>query len=82
MPDTAAIYTDILHFSARVLVGQSARVVTGSESDPEHRFADLLPRRAIPGVPASPRAALAREGPIGPVVGTAVSIPRSRGRVD
>ena len=57
-----AISTDILHFSARVLVDQSARVVKGSESDPGHRFADLLPRRAIPGCPSF---AAGRTGPRG-----------------
>ena len=62
LKDVRAISTDILHFSARVLVDQSARVVTGSESDPEHRFADLLPRRAIPGCP---RFAAGRTGPRG-----------------
>ena len=71
---------DILHFSARVLVIQAARgLLTGSHPDPGHGSALVLVRRAVPG---SPRLRLQTHGPGVPVVGTAVSTPWSRGRVD
>jgi hypothetical protein len=73
-----AMYTDILHFLARVLVIQGGKgLLTGSESD-GFGFAHLLARRAVPG---SSGFAARPTGPA-PVVGTAVSTAWSLGRVD
>jgi hypothetical protein len=73
LTDCGAISTDTLHFPARVLVVQAARLLTGGDPDPGHGSVDLLVRRAAPLLPASPADARAR-GVL--VVGTMVTRPR------
>ena len=74
MTERTAISTDILHFPARVLVIQAARLLWNGDPDPGHGSGHLLVRRAVPGSRPSHRQTHRVHG---------VHVERwSRGRVD